>query len=335
MKPALMAWRTRRMNDRLGLAGNSRITTQKINTFIADNNPNDRIRTFALNLHLDENQLAKKTDTSLGSTRRFIPWVAESILKNRSRIGKIITNPRLKKYRMQGDNSQEDGSEEKYASKAKSLIHDRILELMLKPASPKTGIVATLAYKFSLEKKLVQHKELQGINYQSYESPYFGGKQSKIHKTIFRVQRRILEKDDLLNQRCVAYYSNINETLMREKRDRYAHLFLDYCGTLGTNIDAINYVLKNKLVKRGGLIWITLCTRDRKGIRITQKLPQLLKKYSGEYKNEKLAKYSVGNRKDVGGFATIREKQGKSYWQYCGGDGRGKTMNTVIFRRMV
>ncbi|NBW21040.1 MAG: hypothetical protein EBR82_75065, partial [Caulobacteraceae bacterium] len=133
MKPALMAWQTRRMNDRLGLVKN-RITTGKIHQFISTNNPNDRIRTFALNLHLGVDKLAKKTNTSIRSTKLFVPWVADSILKNRSMIGKPLTNPELVRYR-EGVKQQfrplfttKSG---KFVSDGKQAIHDKVTELLL------------------------------------------------------------------------------------------------------------------------------------------------------------------------------------------------------------
>lgn len=316
MKPALQAWKTRRMNDRLGLAGNSRITTQKINHYIATHNPNDRIRTFALNLHLDEKQLAKKTDTALSSTKRFIPWVAESIIKNRKRIGKPLTIPSLQ--RIWKGNNPTTKLKGKFVSDGKQIIHDRITELLLDEESPKQGVVATLAYMFSLEKKLIAIRKLQNLQFHSYEYPY--EKKAKIIKynKVYRKQLRLLMRNKKLGKRCFALFANINEMLHHETKNRFAHLFLDYCGSITTNKNTLEMVMENNLVKKGGIIWVTLCSRSCKGDRVTQKLPELSERFSDRYRIE-----TIQNKK-LFHYQSIMDKRKK----------RGKTMFTMLFRRI-
>ena len=321
MKPALQAWRTRRMNDRLGLAGNSRITTQKINHYIATHNPNDRIRTFALNLHLDEKRLAKLTDTDLTSTKRFIPWVAESILKNRKRIGKTLTIPALKQYRERVDgqfSTIRTNRSGKYKSDGKLAIHNRITELLLDEESPKQGVVATLAYMFDLEKKLVDIQELNNLQFHSYEHPY--KKKAKITKynKVYRKQLRLLMRNKKLGKRCFALFANINEMLHHETENRFAHLFLDYCGSITTNKETLEMVMQNNLVKKGGIIWVTLCSRSCRGDRVTQQLPEIAQRFSGRYRVEPI----LGRK--LLGYQSKMDKRKK----------RGKTMFTMLFRRM-
>jgi hypothetical protein len=315
MKPALQAWKTRRMNDRLGLVGNSRITTQKINHYIATHNPNDRVRTFALNLHLDEKQLAKKTDTDLTSTKRFVSWVAESIVKNRKCIGKTLTIPSLQRIWKRNNPTKLKG---KFVSDGKQIIHDRIIELLLDEKSPKCGVVATLAYMFSLEKKLIAIRKLQNLQFHSYEYPY--DKKAKITKynKVYRKQIRLLMRNKKLGGRCFALYTNINDMLHHETEDRFSHLFLDYCGSITTNRDTLEMVMENNLVKMGGIIWVTLCSRSCKGDRVTQQLPELSERFSDRYRIE-----TIQNKK-LFHYQSCIDKRKK----------RGKTMFTMLFRRI-
>lgn len=317
-----MAWRTRRMNDRLGLAGNSRITAQKISHYISTHNPNDRIRTFALNLHLDENQLAKKTDTDLTSTKRFIPWVAESIVKNRKRIGKTLTIPALKDYRDRMDGHFESirtSKKGKFVSDGKQIIHDRITELLLDDKSPKQGVVATLAYMFKLEQRLAGIRELNNLQFHSYEYPY--KKKVKITKfnKVYRSQLRLLMRNKKLAKRCFALFANINDMLQHESEDRFAHLFLDYCGSITTNGKTLDMVMEKNLVKRGGIIWVTLCSRSCKGDRVTKQLPEILKKHSVRYQIE-----TIKGRK-LFSYQSKMDKRKK----------RGRTMFTMLIRRVI
>jgi hypothetical protein len=319
MNQQQMAWQTIRLNKRFGLR-KDRITQSKIDRYIETHKPNDRIRTFVTNLHLNEQVLARKTNTSIKATRRFVPWLVQSVLDNEPRIGKPITNPDLIRYRnrLRMGNHLTTNVKGKFVSDGKLAIHDRIKELMLQPESPKEGVVATLAYQFSLESKLIQEKELKNIMFHSYEYPYKKKVKITRYNKIYRIQQRMLFSNKKLGQRCVAFFSNINEVLHHETQDRFAHLFLDYCGSITTNQKTLEHALENKLVKKGGLIWVTLCSRSCAGDRVTKQLPLIAERFSNDYqvqiiRNHKLFRY-----------ISKMDKRKK----------RGKTMFTMIFRRI-
>jgi len=320
MKPAVMAWRTRRMNDKLGLVRN-RITTQKINQFIETNNPNERVRSIALNLHLDNEVLAKRTNTSIRSVKSFVPWIAEWILKNESRIGKRITTPALKRYRqgmIEKNSAFSTTKAGKYQSDGKTEIHNRVTELLLDDASPKQGVVATLAYMFNLEKKLVTNPRLKDLQFHSYEYPYLKkGKIIKYNK-VHRKQLRLLMRNKLLGEKCMAFFANINDVLRHETEDRFAHLFLDYCGSISTNGKTLEMVLQRKLVKKGGIVWVTFCSRSLSGDSAQRGLPSIAQQHSENYRVEPILGHKLFR------YKSRMDKRKK----------RGNTMFTMLLRRI-
>lgn len=323
MNQQTMAWKTIRMNERFGLQKN-RLSQSKIDRFLETQNPNQRIRNFVLNLHLSEEKLAKRTGTELGATRRFLPWVVQSVLDNRSVIGKPLTNPDLIRYRKQNTLksflTQKGG---KFNSDGKDTIHNRVIELLTDDASPKEGVVLTLAYMFKLEKKLVDIPQLRNLFFHSCEYPYH--KKSKIIKynKVYRKQLRLLMRNKKLGERCLALFTNINEMLQHETKDRFAHLFLDYCGSVSTNGKALDLAMQNNLVKVGGIIWVTLCSRSSKGDRVTKILPELARKHRDNYRVEHIKPNSPLNT----GFFRYQSKMDKR-------KKRGKTMFTMLFRRI-
>lgn len=325
MNQQKMAWKTIRMNERFGLQKN-RLSQSKIDRFLETQNPNQRIRNFVLNLHLSEEKLAKRTGTELGATRRFLPWVVQSVLDNQSRVGKPLTNPDLIRYRnRQTAKTFATSNGGKYVSDGKKIIHNRLKELVQDDASPKEGVVLTLAYMFSLEKELIKLPALRNLFFHSCEYPY--QKKNKITKynRVYRKQIRMLMRNKKLGERCLALFSNINDVLQHESEDRFAHLFLDYCGSVTTNGKVVDMVMQKNLVKLGGIIWVTLCSRSCKGDRVTKILPEIAKKHQNNYRVEQVIPTNGLNRDNrLFAYQSKMDKRKK----------RGKTMFTMMFRRI-
>jgi|TARA_R110000824_G_scaffold212652_6_gene398919 hypothetical protein len=62
----------------------------------------------------------------------------------------------------------------------------------------------------------------------------------------------------------VAKTCEMSEIIYSAKRNTYSHLDLDYCGHLNTKDEEITHALDNKIVKKGGYIFITL-SKDGRG----------------------------------------------------------------------
>lgn len=79
--------------------------------------------------------------------------------------------------------------------------------------------------------------------------------------------RKMLKKvDELKLGRKVrmTYKGNMGDMIARSRKNEYSHLVLDYCGMVSTFASEIAMAMENKIVKRGGLILLTLANRSNK-----------------------------------------------------------------------
>jgi len=155
--------------------------------------------------------------------------------------------------------------------------------------SVKTGIVPTLPFNFEFEKMLIKIRALKGLYFNGYEYGYNKTKNTEC-RNHFKVQLRMLEEDKALAKRILVRFENINKVLVFGGENQYAHIFADYCGNFSTNKDAIEHIISNNLIKKGGLLWITLNSRSTNGDRdIKNVLPKFVEKIGGaNYKIEKI-----------------------------------------------
>ena len=118
-----------------------------------------------------------------------------------------------------------------------------------------SGLTNGLCFSFThrkaeLEKTLL--KFLPDLNFIGIEC----------EKGVYKDMVRTIKKDNLPIK---PYFGYATDILKNSNSDRFAHLYLDYCGTLFNNADDILYTLQNDLVQKNGLICITACRTTRLG----------------------------------------------------------------------
>jgi hypothetical protein len=101
-----------------------------------------------------------------------------------------------------------------------------------------------------LEKKLLQ--VLPDLNFIGVEC----------ERNVYKEMLRTIKKDSLPIK---PYFGYATDILKASNSDRFAHLYLDFCGTLFNNADDIQYTMQNDLVQKNGLICITVCRTTRVG----------------------------------------------------------------------
>jgi hypothetical protein len=163
---------------------------------------------------------------------------------------------------------------------------------------------------------------LSGLEFHGHEFAY--NSQQGISRTHdkYNSQIRILLGNPKLNERVFHIEKDLRERLEKTKIPNcYAHIFADFCNSFESNKEAIASMLKNDLVQKNGLIWITVYTdrniREEKLRGNTeQKLYNCIKKNGGNrYKFEPLNNSIV--------------------YKYIGSDnGIGAPMYTVLLRRI-
>lgn len=277
------------LNHRYGFQNNE-LNRDMFVDYVKLYNPQGLTRILMENPLLSEEKMAKLAGKDVGTIRRFLLTAIQSVIKGKPCIGNFKLNiPELIKIRNKQRNNGMETRGRKPSRKLKTfngqvkdvVIHNRLVSLIRDKKSPRSGVIATLPFNFVLEKKLLKYNELNELMIHGYE---FGKDQSQVVKSRiqFKRQKRILRDDKELSNRVVMYNHDINDALLKEKEsDRYAHIFVDYCGMYSTNKQTIQHILENNLVKVGGLIWITLCGRAKRGDSAKKDLPKLIKKAGG------------------------------------------------------
>lgn len=287
--PQQRAWSTINWNnsvcDRYGLPRGT-VTKKGIDEFCEKWNPSELIRGIYANLNSKIKTIAKATGTDVSTIKRFLPHALESLIQGRPVIGmQPLKTPELIKYReslksknevlrLKKKNVKETrgrklGSKTKlnpngeFESEEKNIIHDTIVELLQDNQSPKKGIVLTLPFVFTLESRIVETTDLP-LNFQGYEFPYHLGVKTKSRQRESK-QSLFFKHNPHMKSRMSIAHANINDIIMSGISDQYAHVFADYCGTFKKNKVAIEHLLKNNIVQKGGIVWVTLSMIYDKG----------------------------------------------------------------------
>ncbi len=213
---------------------------------------------------------------------------------------KMLSERALKAHRTRRLNAKVSANKTTgYESKSKKSVKEIITELLLSVTSPKIGIIPTLAFLFSFEKKLTKIAELSGLTFMSFESarPVVQGQ----HETelLVKRQRRIIKKTSSLKSRVFHQENDINDWLLFVKQpNSFPHIFTDYCGNLiGKTRRAVIHILKNDLVQVNGIVWFTFANR---GMSAQNAFLELFGKYAGKrYKIELLENYA-GSKSGLG-----------------------------------
>lgn len=336
-KQQLDAWKMIRLNKSLGLTGKRTLTQQKIKSYLNQYPATtELVRGILNNVTETPEQIAKLTGRTVGTIHKFYIHSIESVVLGIPKVGMALEISALKKALTRFRDARKETAVNEhvvngktvYSVREKDIIRDTIVNLMLDSRSPKTGIVPSLPYKFAMEEKILSKRALSGLTFHGYETGYAPGKRKESIKTQV-AQKKILRNNKKLAKSVAMRYGNINDAVQVGSSDQYAHMLLDYCNSLSANRDTINYVLKNDLVKKGGIIEITLCARSNEKDSKKQ-LAKLIKKYADRYCTESIPQLKLAklDKNMVGS-----EIKGLHYYS-SSERGMGGIMYVVIFRRV-
>jgi len=136
------------------------------------------------------------------------------------------------------------GGEKKDLARERMSVHSLLSDV-------KNGLCFSFTHrKAELEKSLL--KVLPDLNFIGIECD----------KWVYKDMVRTIKKDSLPIK---PYFGYAIDVLKNSNSDRFAHLYLDFCGTLFNNADDIQYTMQNDLVQKNGLICITACRTTRVG----------------------------------------------------------------------
>lgn len=157
--------------------------------------------------------------------------------------------------------------EDDFASVGKTRFRTRVIKEVC--TSDLGGTILTLSHTNCITElvinQLVNYSNTNNTcNFISYEKDYMTYKDLKVS---------IKEKDLPMK----AINGEIKDAIYGKDIDTYSHMILDYCGALTTFKNEIEYSIKNRLVKVGGTISITLSARSGK---VVDDLKSLSTKYS-------------------------------------------------------
>ena len=115
-------------------------------------------------------------------------------------------------------------------------------------ATGQIGLIPTLpSYTCTLE-KLILEKIGRGISFIGCERDF-----DTFHKMV-----NTIAENPTLKRTIVPRFGEIGEVIFNAKTDDFAHLILDYCGTINSFHKEIEYAIQNDLVKVNGSLCITL-----------------------------------------------------------------------------
>ena len=94
--------------------------------------------------------------------------------------------------------------------------------------------------------------------------------------------KKMVAKSDWYGTNNVCHQTSVGNLIFQAKEDEYSHLILDYCGRLESFQKEIKYACENNIVKKGGIIAVTLF-KTRSSAPIISKLNQLHSDMSGQF----------------------------------------------------
>jgi hypothetical protein len=94
--------------------------------------------------------------------------------------------------------------------------------------------------------------------------------------------KKMVAKSDWYGTKNECHQTPIADLIFQAKEDEYSHLLLDYCGRIETFQKEIKYACENNIVKKGGVIAVTLF-KTRSNAPIISKLNQLHSDMTGQH----------------------------------------------------
>lgn len=234
-----------------------------------------------LNKGLSREQVAKRISKENGSgLSNATAWVTmtfNELAKNKKTV--VAEKVAIKKIEITKPTYSHDPSKDI----KKVEIQEKLLSYIAE-SNISQGIVLTLSWvKCIVESKInAKFPNLQFLSCE-VDKPTFEQLENEIASRNFKFMLEPL--------RC-----KIGRIVELSARDTYSHLLLDYCGHLNSFRPEIEYALRNKIVQKNGIIWITVCSRSgkgKKGFYTRRELYELIK-ISGlnDYKIEFIDNYT-------------------------------------------
>lgn len=149
-------------------------------------------------------------------------------------------------------------------------VQERLLEEV--KSSGVKGLVLTLSWIKCIVESQINSK-IGGLKFLSCEQD---------RETFASLEREIAEKS--LKFMLEPLRCEIGTIINLSAMNTFAHLFLDYCGHLTTYQNEISNAIRNKIVQKNGLIWITVTGRSgkgNKGYNSKKELLELIEKVGG------------------------------------------------------
>jgi hypothetical protein len=94
--------------------------------------------------------------------------------------------------------------------------------------------------------------------------------------------KKMVAKSDWYGTKNECHQVPIGDLIFQAKEDEYSHLILDYCGRIESFQKEIKYACENNIVKKGGVIAVTLF-KTRSNAPIISKLNQLHSDMTGQH----------------------------------------------------
>jgi hypothetical protein len=204
---------------------------------------------------LSPEQTAKKISKENKSDLKTIGSYVTMVLDDANEKGVVFTKKEKATY---------VNSEKKDAGKI--AVRGRVAEEVLSSKITK-GIVLTLCWvKCILEKEL--NEKLKALKFLPCE----------MNLNTFIELANFISVNGL-NFMLEPLKCEIGRIIRTSNKDAFAHLFLDYCGTLNTFKEEIYIAIENKIVVKGGIVWITVSRPYETGT--IEQLERLVKQAGG------------------------------------------------------
>ena len=151
----------------------------------------------------------------------------------------------------------------------KNRVKNRLVDELLY-SEVKNGTILTLSsHQCDTEKRINKESSLKGFQFISCECDV--NTYNKLNENIKKEKMTFMK---------AALFCEIGTILKISGQDKFSHLFLDYCDTLKKFASEIEMSIKNNVVVKGGLIWITVSSRKGEGVTKTE-LQKLVKNVGG------------------------------------------------------
>jgi hypothetical protein len=278
----------RNVNQEFGYKNEERITRSMQAEYVANAKPG-MIREMAKCIHLPFTQFVAKIQAKFPEVderrcRQFRSYTTRWINGTQKTRASYVKKTKATKIVAVAKVAD---SNDTYKSAGKTSIKEKIVGFLTDKLSPKTGEVLTLAHEFAFELELIKLKVLAGLNFAI----------SEVVVSTLKKQVKMLKNNDGLRKRVSLgrpMACDFNDLIYSGAKNRWAHIFADYCGQFRQDIRAtLNYMITNDLVQKYGIIWLTLDKRSVHGVKdLDTLIPTLVKDWGNErYKVEFIESY--------------------------------------------